>query len=246
MKYLIISDVHSNLEALEAVLSDAPPYDAVVCLGDLVGYGAQPNECVARVRALPGLICLVGNHDLGALGRVDVSLFNEVARVANRWTGKQLDPDVRGFLEGLSPSESSGPAFLAHASPRDPIWEYIEVGEQGPPNFALFDGPLCLVGHTHVPRILEQSSTEPGKPSRVLEPVDGTVLSTGSGLRHIVNVGGVGQPRDGDPRAAYGILDSDAETCSFRRIAYPVESAQRRILEAGLPDILAYRLSVGF
>src|SRR6266567_3854119 len=152
MRYLVLSDIHANLEALEAVLADAASYDAVLCLGDLVGYGPNPNECVDRVRALPDLTCLVGNHDWAALGKLDLDMFNEFARAAAIWTTAELREDALDYLASL-PAKTETEAFaLAHASPRDPIWEYMEFEHQGPPNFREFKARFCFVGHTHVPR----------------------------------------------------------------------------------------------
>lgn len=241
MRYLVISDVHANLEALEAVLADVGPFDATLCLGDLVGYGPNPNECVNTVRELPRLTCLVGNHDLAALGALDLSEFNSYARRAAEWTDAELGTDVRAFLMNLEPAGALGDFALAHASPRDPVWEYMETARQGPPNFALFDGPACFVGHTHVPRVF----TEGNGQSNVTMPKHGDEVPTHSGGRKIVNPGGVGQPRDGDPRAAYALLDTETGIVSYCRVEYPVEMTQSKILAAGLPPPLAYRLSAG-
>jgi diadenosine tetraphosphatase ApaH/serine/threonine PP2A family protein phosphatase len=243
MRYLVIADIHANLEALEAVLADAPPYDATLCLGDTVGYGADPNACVERVRGLPGLTCLAGNHDLAALGRVDLNLFNDYAREAAEWTAKTMTAEVRDYLESLAPALNEPKWYLAHASPRDPVWEYMEYDFQGPPNFKEFDQTVCFVGHTHVPRVyLMDSKTERVD---VGIPRAGSVMRLGNGLRAIVNPGGVGQPRDHDPRSAYCILDTESGEFAFRRVSYPVEQAQKKIEAAGLPEALAYRLSIG-
>jgi diadenosine tetraphosphatase ApaH/serine/threonine PP2A family protein phosphatase len=242
MRYLVMSDVHANLEALEAVLADAPPHDAVLCLGDLVGYGPDPNECVERVRALPNLTCLVGNHDLAALGRADPDAFNDVAREAALWTAEALSPTNRDFLAGLSPTGGADGYFLAHGSPRDPIWEYLEFGSQARASFGLFTQAVCFVGHTHVPRVLLEGS-EPGRsvpPARA-----GECVRTTEPPRSIVNPGGVGQPRDGDPRAAYGVWDTGTSEFVFRRVDYAIGVTQQKILSAGLPASLAYRLAAG-
>src|SRR5438105_935556 len=147
MRYLVLSDIHANLEALEAVLADAPAHDSVLFLGDLIGYGPDPNACVQRVRGLAPEISLTGNHDLAALGQVDVSYFNPVARAAIEWTDRKLGDDERAFLHSLPARTERSDFALAHASPRDPVWEYMEVAEQGPPNFARFQAPFCFVGH---------------------------------------------------------------------------------------------------
>jgi diadenosine tetraphosphatase ApaH/serine/threonine PP2A family protein phosphatase len=245
MRYLILADIHANLEALEAVLADAGTYDAVICLGDLVGYGPNPNECVLRVRELPGLISLVGNHDWAALGKIDVNSFNSFARQAVLWTDRQLAPDVRAFLEGLEPRLDFQEFALAHGSPTDPIWEYLESEWQGPTNFAAFSAPFCLVGHTHVPRVFLEAADGSAAGTEIVMPDAGDTLSVGAGRRLIVNPGGVGQPRNGDPRAAYGILDTNEGTVTFQRVPYPIPTTQEKIRAAGLPAALASRLSLG-
>jgi diadenosine tetraphosphatase ApaH/serine/threonine PP2A family protein phosphatase len=242
-RYLVIADVHANLEALEAVLDDAPDFDAAICLGDTVGYGANPNECVERVRELPNLTCLAGNHDLAALGRVDLDMFNDYARAAAVWTSRNLADDTRAFLDALPPALNQTSWYLAHASPRDPVWEYMEYDVQGPPNFERFEQSMCFVGHTHVPRVfLEDPDT---RRADVAIPRPGSVMQTGGPARAIVNPGGVGQPRDHDPRAAYGLLDAGSGEFAFRRVSYPVAEAQKKIESAGLPEPLAYRLAIG-
>lgn len=245
MRYLVISDIHANQEALEAVLADAPPHDAVICLGDLVGYGPNPNECVRRVRELSGLISLVGNHDCAAIGSVDAYLFNSFARQAIEWTDRQLEPDVREFLTDLEPKLERDDFALAHGSPRDPIWEYLEDESQGPPNFEEFHGQFCLVGHTHVPRIIVETRNGSGVGAEVIMPDAAAVLDLSDGTRMIINPGGVGQPRNGDPRAAYGILDTDRREFIFRRVPYPFTVTEAKIKEAGLPPALGQRLRFG-
>jgi diadenosine tetraphosphatase ApaH/serine/threonine PP2A family protein phosphatase len=245
MRYLVISDIHGNLEALEAVLADAAEYDAVLCLGDLIGYGPNPNEVVDRVRELPNLTSLVGNHDLAALGRLDLDAFNSYARFAAEWTDRQLRGDVRAWLESLKPKGEIPDVFLAHASPCDPIWEYLEVESQGPANFRAFQGPVCLVGHTHVPRTFAEQQNRSAQRISVRLPIPGETINLADQSRRIVNPGGVGQPRDGDPRAAYGILDADTGSFTFCRIPYAIPTTQRKIREAGLPAALGERLSYG-
>jgi diadenosine tetraphosphatase ApaH/serine/threonine PP2A family protein phosphatase len=246
MRYLVLTDVHANLEALTSVLDDAGEYDAVLCLGDLIGYGPNPNECVNRVRALPNLICLVGNHDLAALGGIDLSSFNPFAREAAKWTAEQIDDDVREYLESLGPARLDDDQFaIAHASPRDPIWEYLEAEPQGPPNFKMFTAPVCFVGHTHVPRIFLEMKKGDHVFSNIVMPDADDELQIGDGARKIVNPGGVGQPRNGDPRAAYGVWDTDSEMFTFRRVTYPVAITQIKIRIAGLPIGLAQRLQFG-
>ena len=245
MRYLVLTDIHANLEALEAVLTDAGEYDAVLCLGDLVGYGPNPNECVDRVRELPGLVCLAGNHDWAALGKIDLASFNSEARKAAEWTSERLRDDVRSYLNELLPKLETEEYALAHGSPRDPIWEYLVVEQQGPPNFEEFNGPFCFVGHTHVPRTFVETKNGDSVQVEVEMPEAGDELNLGDGERRIVNPGGVGQPRNGDPRAAYGIWDTDTGVFTFRRVPYDVPTTQKKIQEAGLPGVLATRLRLG-
>jgi diadenosine tetraphosphatase ApaH/serine/threonine PP2A family protein phosphatase len=241
MRYLVLADIHANLEAMDAVLADAPPYDEVLFLGDLVGYGPSPNEVADRLRTLPRMTSIAGNHDWAALGKLDTSDFNPLARRAAEWTATYMRPDVRDFLDVLEPRTDVHSLTLAHGSPRDPIWEYLESAYQGPASFAAFGGKTCLVGHTHVPRVFVEG---PDATSQVFDAQPGDVLDLSRG-RMIVNPGGVGQPRDGDPRAAYGLLDTDDLTFSFFRISYAVEETQRKMREAGLPEPLAARLELG-
>lgn len=243
MRYLVISDIHANLEALEAVLDAASgEYDAVLSLGDQVGYGASPNEVVERVQSLHPEHSLLGNHDLAALGSLDLDQFNPFAREAAEWTAHQLRPEIRAHLETLNPRSAARGFELFHASPRDPVWEYMEAQWQGPPNFEIMDTDLAMVGHTHVPRVFRSVQDQ----VFVSEPEADDVLAVVPGERLIVNPGGVGQPRDGDPRAAFSIYDPDARTITFRRVPYKIGVAQRKIREAGLPRILADRLSQGY
>ena len=243
MRVLIISDIHANLVALEAVLADAGPYEAAWCLGDLVGYGPNPNECVARVRGLPGLICLLGNHDQAVLGDVDLRVFNGDARAAIRWTQQTMTPPTREYLRSLSPECVWQDFTLVHASPRQPVWEYILNANIAYGNFPYLATPYCLVGHTHQPVIFHQLAPN----GEVLEE-DPDYLAPRS-LAHqrlIINPGSVGQPRDNNPDAAYAILDVEAAVWEYRRAAYDVAATQDRLLKAGLPERLAARLGFGW
>jgi diadenosine tetraphosphatase ApaH/serine/threonine PP2A family protein phosphatase len=248
MRYLIISDIHSNLAAFEAVLADAGSFDKVWCLGDVVGYGPDPNECVERLRDLPD-VCVVGNHDWAALGKMDTEDFNPDARKACHWTGKQLSPSNLAYLETLPRSLIEEGFTLVHGSPRQPIWEYILDSSVARANFKHFDTRFCFVGHTHVPIIYRH---HPENPNRICDPVipslnDPLVLGE---ERLIINPGSVGQPRDGDPRASYAILDSDRKqsdlTLEYRRVPYPIETTQARMVEKGLPVRLIMRLAFGW
>jgi diadenosine tetraphosphatase ApaH/serine/threonine PP2A family protein phosphatase len=241
VRYLILSDVHANLVALEAVLADAPEFDEIWCLGDLVGYGPDPNECVERVCEFPHL-CLAGNHDWGALGRLDLDTFNTDARIANMWARSELKPAVREYLSELPTHLEKDGFYLAHASPREPVWEYILDANVAYANFAHFDASFCLVGHTHIP-VSFGLDEERERCNTVLPSfIDSFELGE---QRMIINPGSVGQPRDGDPRAAYAMLDLDKKVFEFRRAAYSIAITQERMRARGLPHRLIERLEVG-
>ena len=242
MRVAVISDIHANLHALDAVLAeiDAERVDAVWCLGDLVGYGPMPNECCARVRPRAD-VCLIGNHDLVALGRLGSEDFNPEAAAAAAWTQDALDDASREFLESLQPQAGLEQAQLFHASARDPVWEYVLTDEAAFATLLLTTAPVVLVGHSHVALSL---GLEEGR------LVSGGLAPAGTergldGARWLFNPGSVGQPRDGDPRAAWLLLDFEARFASFRRVAYPIERTQSELREAGLPESLAARLEVG-
>jgi diadenosine tetraphosphatase ApaH/serine/threonine PP2A family protein phosphatase len=243
LRIALISDIHANLHAFEAVLAalDGDKHDVVWNLGDTVGYGPRPNECCAAAQAIADL-SLVGNHDLVALGKgdVDVEDFNPEAAAAARWTSEALTEESRTFLESLEASGERAGVDLYHGSPRDPVWEYVLTVEAALAAFRISKAPLVLVGHSHVPLALElQADDILGG----LAPADTDVdLSTG---RWLLNPGSVGQPRDGDARAAYCLLDLDAPSASFRRVPYDVEATQAEMREQELPEPLAERLSYG-
>jgi diadenosine tetraphosphatase ApaH/serine/threonine PP2A family protein phosphatase len=241
LRYLVISDIHANLAALEAVLADAPAYECVWCLGDIVGYGPKPNECVDRIRELPHQ-SLAGNHDWAALGRIDLSTFNLDARVANAWTQSELTPRSRAYLESLPVRAEMDGFTAAHASPREPVWEYVLDARQAYANLDHFSTQFCLVGHSHVP-VVFRANDEEKRCDTILGPFSGP-LQLGE-KRAIINPGSVGQPRDGDPRASYAILDTKEETWEFRRVRYPVEVTQELMRARGLPRRLVERLALG-
>jgi diadenosine tetraphosphatase ApaH/serine/threonine PP2A family protein phosphatase len=223
------------------VLADAPEFDEIWCLGDLVGYGPNPNECVERIQDFPHL-SLAGNHDWAALGKLDLASFNTDARTASVWTRATLSTAAREYLEELPTSTEQDRFFLAHASPREPVWEYILDSNLAYANLAHFTTPICLVGHTHIPIVFELNE-EQERCETITEPFPNPLrLDAG---RMIINPGSVGQPRDSDPRASYAILDLDATTWEFRRVAYPIEITQERMRARGLPLRLIDRLSLG-
>jgi diadenosine tetraphosphatase ApaH/serine/threonine PP2A family protein phosphatase len=238
----VISDIHANLSALEAVLADAPPYDAVVCLGDLVGYGPDPNECIERVRELP-CTSLAGNHDWAALGKLSLGSFNRNARRANAWTQTVLAPESREYLRGLPAQAETDGITIVHASPREPIWEYVLDNRVALANFDHFSTTLCLLGHSHVPLRFVLNEKRGRCRGSVLDPFDRIAMGS---FRAMINPGSVGQPRDGDPRASYAILDTDDMVWETRRVAYPIEQVQARMRGHNLPSPLVDRLSIGY
>lgn len=239
MKYAIISDIHGNLEALEAVLAEIVPrpIDRYICLGDIVGYGANPRECLERVRDLNPIV-VTGNHDAAACERTDIRYFNQPARAAALWTRDQLSLPERNYLASLPLVEEVEGMAMVHSSLNEPEkWHYILSQFDARPTFNLLPGPACFIGHSHVPVAFE----EKGGGVRVLPP---EVMMEG-GVRYIINVGSVGQPRDGDPRASFALWDTQAGRVEIIRVEYPIKPAQEKILRAGLPAILASRLSAG-
>lgn len=242
MRCAVISDIHANLTALDAVLADiGEQAEAIWCLGDVVGYGPDPNECVSRLQER-GIVSIAGNHDWACLGKLDLEDFNPDAREACRWTAERLSAASRAFLEGLPVSRVLGDVTLVHGSPRAPIWEYLMSAEVALENLPFLETRICLVGHTHVPMAFHISETLLCR-RRWLQ--DGDTLSLRSG-RWILNPGGVGQPRDGDPRAAYLLLDTETLEVRVRRVPYAVDATQQRMLRAGLPGNLIQRLAFGW
>jgi len=245
VRYLVISDIHANLDALDAVLAHADrKWDRVLVLGDLVGYGAEPEAVVNRVRGLNPDAVIRGNHDKAACGLDDGSQFNTVARIAAMWTGEQLSPDSLAYLRELpmGPIEIDALTEICHGTPFDED-HYIFDGNDAVMAFEAADRPLCLYGHTHLPAIFRKIDDHyEGAPP---DPDREVVVPLQRGARYLVNVGSVGQPRDGDPRAGYGLLDADARELRLYRIPYAFEEAQRKIMAAGLPASLANRLALG-
>lgn len=244
MRYLIISDIHANYAAFEAVLDSAGDFDKIWCLGDLVGYGPDPNECVEKLREFDHL-CVAGNHDWAVLGRLDLEDFNPDAQKASRWTQAQLTPDNHTYLESLPTILIEEGFTLVHGSPRQPVWEYVLYPSVARPNFNHFGTRFCFIGHTHVPVIFQLVLLEFGEFCELIQPPLDGPIPLGE-QRLIINSGSVGQPRDGDHRASYAILDVEHLTIEYRRISYPIEKTQRRMEEADLPAKLINRLSFGW
>ncbi len=242
MKALIISDIHGNRTALEAVLEDANTVDAVWCLGDIIGYGPDPNDCVSIVRDLPNLICLRGNHDSAVIGLTEKVKFNNSAQRVLEWTDEQLNPIHRQYLQSLSPQAEVDDVTLVHGSPRDPIWEYIMDVYTATANFDYFLTPYCFVGHSHLPVMYYMKNEKELATVNFVYPGEQTRLPK----RTIVNPGSVGQPRDHDPRAAYTIFDTEEKTWAQHRVSYDVADVQERMRLAGLPIEYIQRLELGW
>jgi predicted phosphodiesterase len=240
---LVVSDIHANLAALDAVLDAAPPHDAVWFLGDAVGYGADPNAVVERLAEIGPEVWLAGNHDRAALGLLDLADFNPAARRAAEWTAATLSDAARSHLADRAAScviEGSG-VTLVHGSPRHPLWEYILGAQVAMDNFRHFSTPVCLFGHTHVAAIYQAEIDGALRLPTTLDPV---VIPDGA--RWLVNPGSGGQPRDSDPRASCLIYEPAASALTFHRVSYDVAATQARILAAGLPSTLAARLDAGW
>jgi diadenosine tetraphosphatase ApaH/serine/threonine PP2A family protein phosphatase len=242
MRIALLSDVHGNLPAFEAVLADVDGdgVDEIWCLGDLVGYGAEPDGCVELARERCDL-CLAGNHDLVVTGDIDIADFSSSAAAAARWTRENIGAESLAFLRGLNRTEERGEIGVYHASPRDPVWEYVLSHWQADECMDLMEPRVGGIGHSHV--ALWFSRAAEGQ-------VEGTVAKGGlerdlSEGKWLLNPGGVGQPRDGDPRAAWLLLDTEGWKAHWRRVEYPIDEAARAIEAAGLPEALAQRLYSG-
>ena len=246
MRALIISDVHSNLEAFDAVLADSEErggYEVVWFLGDLVGYGADPGPCIERLRSLPHL-AVAGNHDHAVTDQLNPDLFNGAARAAALWTAHQLTDDEMAYLAGLPEVLTVGDFTHVHGSLRDPVMEYLISEPAAVATFTLLATPFCLVGHSHYP--LVWTEREAGADVALLDA--SAPLRLDPDRRLIVNPGSVGQPRDGDWRASYLVYDDsvgDVGVLEHYRVEYDIATAQRKIRSAGLPEVLAERLARG-
>ncbi|MBI4321963.1 MAG: metallophosphoesterase family protein [Chloroflexi bacterium] len=247
MRIALISDIHSNLAALEAVLADAGPVDETWCVGDVVGYGPDPNECVDLLRARKHLLCVAGNHDRAAIGKMDTRNFNPDAEAAAQWTSRQLTPSSRRFLEELPPAREleQHDITIVHGSPREPIWEYMIYSSIAQANVELLNTRYCFVGHTHIPVMFNCASGPLGHTCRTVTPVYDVLFKLADGYL-FVNPGSVGQPRDDNPDASYVVLDLPDHTVTYRRVPYDVQKTQRKMQKAGLPQRLWMRLSYGW
>lgn len=242
MRAAVITDIHSNLPALEAVIAaiDERGADEIWCLGDVVGYGADPDGCADLVRERCQ-VCLVGNHDLAVLGELDISSFSSAAADAVRWTRENIDERSLEFLRGLTPSGDREGFGLFHASPRDPVWEYVLSTDQADDCMDVQPQPVCLIGHSHVALYFLRPE---GGDARGAQAALGSMLDLSLGT-WLLNPGSAGQPRDGDPRAAWLEIDTAERTAQYQRVGYDIDRAATAIVEAGLPKHLAQRLYTG-
>ncbi len=243
MQILILSDIHANHVALQTVISKAGHFDRIWCLGDVVGYGPEPNECIETLRSFD-LLCLAGNHDWAVLGKLDLEEFNPDARRAAMWTREQLTPSSLEWLRQLSERVSAeGKQFtLVHGSPRYPIWEYVLTPAVARVNFELFDTPVCLFGHTHIPVVYRYGPEQ----NTTAEPlIEAAPLAFGP-EKMMINPGSVGQPRDGDPRSAFAVINLERKTLTHYRVDYDIRATQAKMQSAHLPQRLITRLSHGW
>jgi len=242
MRIAITSDIHANLVALDAVLEHAGPVDAIWNMGDAVGYGPQPSECITRLCEF-GAIWVAGNHERAATGAISTDEFNPAAATAAQWTANRLAADERAFLDALPETRIEGDFTLVHGSLRWPIWEYLVDFETARAHLSLQQTPFGFVGHTHIPmQVTELPEDRQGCELHRL--ADGDIVELGES-RLVLNPGSVGQPRDGDKRASYGLLDTDARTFILRRVEYDIASTQKLMGEAELPHWLIERLAIG-
>lgn len=241
MRIAIVSDIHANLAAMEAVLAHAGAIDAVWCTGDSVGYGPQPRECIARLRESNAL-WVAGNHERAATGAMGVEEFNPTAAAAALWTRDQLSDDDRSFLDALPETAVEDDFTLVHGTLRWPIWEYLDDVDTALAHLSLQRTRFGLVGHTHVPALVIE---QPDSSSEIRRLKDGETVDLSREERVVLNPGSVGQPRDGDKRASYGVLDTSAATFTLHRVSYDIAATQRLMVDAGLPSWLIERLDIG-
>lgn len=240
MRYAIISDIHSNLEALERILSalEIENIEKFICLGDLVGYGANPNECVERVKELTDLV-IAGNHDYASCGMTDTKYFNPVAKRAISWTESVLTEENKEYIKNLGLTLKIKDAFFVHSSPSEPAtWQYIFSLDDAIFEFQYFEEKICFIGHSHIAFAIRERG-------RRYSVVEWKEFPINTNARYIINVGSVGQPRDLDPRACCVVFDNERKSIKFIRSEYDIEKAQKKILDAGLPRFLADRLKHG-
>jgi diadenosine tetraphosphatase ApaH/serine/threonine PP2A family protein phosphatase len=239
MRVAVLSDIHANLVALEAVVGSLGSVDAVWHLGDVVGYGPEPDGVVERLRSL-GASGVRGNHDAAAVGLIDVDWFNPDARAAMEWTRQRIDEPTRAWLTALPERDVEGAFSLAHGSPRDPTWEYIVSLPIARANLAILDTPFGLYGHTHLPMVWAENDGQ----IEQIAPAEGSTFTLDH-RRALLNPGSVGQPRDGIVTASYLVIDTGAGSCTWHRVAYDIPAVQAAMMGAGLPRRLIERLAFG-
>lgn len=241
MRVAILSDIHGNFDALEAVAQELSEDDEIIVLGDIIGYGAEPDRCVQWVRGRRNVHALLGNHEACLLGILPLSWFNPKAAEALLWTKRNVSFVHLSFLETLPESLKAHGCLFVHGSPRAPVDEYITSPWQAREIFETEDFTVCFFGHTHI----AEGYVWDGKAVQHLSFRDGGELELEDGFRYLINCGSVGQPRDGNPKASFGIFFPEERRLEVRRVPYDVQAAMRKILLAGLPEVLAYRLEVG-
>jgi diadenosine tetraphosphatase ApaH/serine/threonine PP2A family protein phosphatase len=239
VRVVVLSDIHSNAPALEAVLEAVSPWDRLWVLGDIVGYGPDPDAVVARLRE-ENAVAVQGNHDAAAVGSLSTHMFNDMAKAAVEWTAETISGDTRSWLSSLPQQRIEAGFTLVHGSPRDPLWEYVFSVAVARASFEVLETDRCLVGHTHHQLTFRHDGTD----------VEGLSASDGARLvlddrRCILNPGSVGQPRDGDPRACAMSIDTESGEVEWQRVEYPIKKTQRSIRDRGLPQALADRLELG-
>ncbi|MCO5175513.1 MAG: metallophosphatase family protein [Thermomicrobiales bacterium] len=242
MSILIVSDIHANLAALEAVLEAAGPVDTIWNLGDTVGYGPYPGECLDAMVDLEPDVMLLGNHDAASVGLLSLDEFNPIARAATMWTTSQLTDEQRNQVAFLPLRATVDGCLCVHGSPRQPIWEYLYSAEVSAANFEVFDEAACFLGHTHVQLWITNDMADAGIDPRLGSDGESIQLDQG---RFIINPGSVGQPRDGNPDAAFALFDPDLGVVTFRRVPYDIARTQTAMRDAGLPMQLITRLAAG-
>lgn len=248
MRFGILSDIHSNLEALETVLGELRGVDRFLCLGDMVDYGANPNEVVERLKALDPVV-VSGNHDLAAIEAYTIAYFNPYAQQSCQWTRKVITPEVRSYLKTLEPvkvfnsAEFPDSFTLVHGSLDDPASEYIVTEKEAAACFEKLTTRVCFIGHSHHAEMFFKAEEN----WQIFHErfYDGGEIKINDGYRYIINCGSVGQPRDRNPRASFGIFDTEKRTVTIHRVMYSIKDAQKKILHAGLPRTLAERLAYG-
>ncbi|TFB08135.1 metallophosphoesterase [Candidatus Atribacteria bacterium MT.SAG.1] len=243
MKIGIISDIHSNSEAINCVLKNIEKVDEFICLGDIVGYGTDPNYCIKKIKDL-NCRCIGGNHDFGVIGKLTINYFNYTARVAILWTSRQLKNENINFLLSLNKKiQLEDDVFAVHGSPRDPILEYILDKNTASLIFSKFNFKIYFVGHSHLAGCF--SFNENNNRIDYMNFSNGGHIEIHKNKRYIINCGSVGQPRDGNPQASYGVYDLRHGVVNIYRVSYPVHLTKSKIINVGLPSVLAERLSFG-